>query len=71
MKDALIIDYRLAMRFMEGSDFFEGVRTVLVDRKDIPKWTYKNALDVPDSEVERYFSPLSNIPELNIWILLI
>jgi hypothetical protein len=32
---------------MEDNDFFEGVRTVLIDRKDVPKWTYKSPLDVP------------------------
>jgi hypothetical protein len=43
---------------MDGNDFFEGVRTVLIDRKDKPKWTYKSAAEVPDAEVESYFEPL-------------
>jgi len=32
---------------MSYSDFFEGVRTVLVDRGDKPKWSYLSPLDVP------------------------
>lgn len=35
------------LRFLLGNDFFEGVRTVLVDKKSIPTWTYKSHQDVP------------------------
>ena len=44
---------------MAGDDFFEGVRTVLVDKGDKPKWTYQSPLDVPQSVVDHYFEPLS------------
>lgn len=42
---------------MQGDEFFEGVRCVLVDRKDTPKWKYERASDVPKEEVEEYFAP--------------
>lgn len=46
---------------MEGNEFFEGVRTVLVDRKDTPKWTYASPLEVPKEEIESYFAPMTSI----------
>ncbi|KRX02267.1 hypothetical protein PPERSA_04889 [Pseudocohnilembus persalinus] len=66
LKDALKIDFRLTQRFMAGNDFHEGVRTVLIDRNDTPKWTYKSPLDVPQQEIDSYFAPLTNCSELDI-----
>jgi hypothetical protein len=43
---------------MAGNDFFEGVRTLLIDRKDKPNWTYTDPLSIPDSEILSYFEPL-------------
>lgn len=40
---------------MDGNEFFEGVRCLLVDRKDTPKWQFKSIEDVPDTEVAEYF----------------
>lgn len=51
---------------MEGNDFFEGVRTVLIDKTDTPKWTYKSPNDVPNDEVAKYFTLIKGIPELEI-----
>jgi len=45
---------------MEGSDFFEGVKTVLVDKNHIPNWQFKSLDKVSREEVERYFSPLKD-----------
>ena len=43
---------------------FEGIRCVLVDKKDQPKWNYKSLDDVPKDEVERYFEKLPSDKEL-------
>ena len=50
---------------MEGVDFFEGVRSKLVER-DTPKWQHKNIDEVTDSEVERHFKELAPEKELRI-----
>lgn len=42
---------------MESTEFFEGVRCLLVDRKDTPQWKYERAAQVPLEELEHYFSP--------------
>ncbi len=54
------INIYLCSRFMEGSDFFEGVKTVLVDKNHIPNWQFKSLDKVSREEVERYFSPLKD-----------
>lgn len=53
------MDLRLATRFMEGRDFFEGVRCTLIDKKDNPKWEHKSLSEVKRSDVEKYFEKIS------------
>ena len=31
-------DYRIAVRCMQGHDFYEGVRAALIDRDRSPRW---------------------------------
>lgn len=40
MKDCFVTDYGISQRFMEGTDFFEGVRCALVDKGAKPKWKH-------------------------------
>jgi enoyl-CoA hydratase len=51
-------DYRLACRFMEGHDFYEGVRAALIDRDHTPRWHPAHLADVSESMVAAYFAPL-------------
>ena len=44
---ALTLDYHLAMRMIRRADFIEGVRAVLVDRDNAPKWS-PNSLELVD-----------------------
>lgn len=53
-------DFRLASRFMQGHDFYEGVRAGLIDRDHVPKWQPDSLDQVSDTAVEAYFAPLGN-----------
>jgi enoyl-CoA hydratase len=44
---ALTLDYHLAMRMIRRADYIEGVRAVLVDRDNAPKWS-PNSLELVD-----------------------
>eukprot|EP00591_Stephanopyxis_turris_P010385 CAMPEP_0195522462 /NCGR_PEP_ID=MMETSP0794_2-20130614/20663_1 /TAXON_ID=515487 /ORGANISM="Stephanopyxis turris, Strain CCMP 815" /LENGTH=408 /DNA_ID=CAMNT_0040652225 /DNA_START=75 /DNA_END=1301 /DNA_ORIENTATION=+ len=61
----LKMEYRMSQGFMrEGSDFYEGIRAVLVDKDRNPKWN-PNTLDgVSNDHVESYFENLGE-NELN------
>ena len=45
---ALALDYHLAMRMIRRADYIEGVRAVLVDRDNAPKWS-PNSLKLVDN----------------------
>lgn len=48
-------DLVLAENFMKHDDFFEGVRSVLVDKDHNPNYKYKTLEDVSDELVESFF----------------
>lgn len=58
IREALMADYRLACRFLEGHDFREGVRAALIDKDRSPAWEPKRLEDVTSEFVEAYFAPL-------------
>lgn len=65
IRETLSRDYRLACRFLEGSDFAEGVRAMLVDKDKSPIWRPATLDEVAPGDVERYFEPLAD-GELNL-----
>ena len=55
----LQMEFRMSQCFMTpGSDFFQGVRAVLVDRDHSPKWNPPTLEEVTDDMVQAYFEPL-------------
>ena len=59
MSDGLKMEYRLSQRFMQpGSDFYDGVRAVLVDKDHRPKWNPPTLDLVTAKEVDSYFADL-------------
>jgi enoyl-CoA hydratase len=64
-EDCLRLEYRLVRRFMKGHDFYEGVRAVLVDKDNTPKWRPATLADATPALVDSYFAPFADEDELN------
>ncbi len=64
LEECLQMEFRLALRFMQSNDFFEGVRAALIDKDRQPRWQPNTIDDVAVSDVEPYFRPLENCAEL-------
>lgn len=58
LRDALKLEYRLATRFLQGRDFYEGVRAHLIDKDRKPVWQPQALADVTEEMVAAYFAPL-------------
>ncbi|KAB1073658.1 enoyl-CoA hydratase/isomerase family protein [Methylobacterium planeticum] len=50
LPEAILTEYRLVTRIMKGHDFYEGVRAVLVDKDNAPRW-WPATLDAVDPAV--------------------
>ena len=51
-------EFRIVSRIVKGHEFYEGVRAVIVDKDNTPRWKPDTLAEVSDAEVERYFAPL-------------
>ena len=56
----LALEYRLAMRVIEGHDFREGVRAALVDKDRKPDWRPASLAAVPEQDIDAAFAPLAH-----------
>ena len=48
LEEVFLMEYRISQNFMNGVDFFEGVRASLIDKDKSPKWSHESIFDVPD-----------------------
>lgn len=56
VEECLKTDLILAGNFLRHPDFYEGVRSVLIDKDRNPNYTYKNLKDVSEPFVESFFT---------------
>lgn len=56
--DCMRQEYRLVTRFLLAHDFIEGIRAVIIDKDQQPRWTPSHLNDVSEKVVKEYFSPL-------------
>jgi enoyl-CoA hydratase len=58
IEDVLIREYRMTQHFMAAYDFAEGVRALLIDKDQKPRWRPPTLGEVDRATVDRYFAPL-------------
>jgi len=58
LRQTFEIDYRLACRFLTRPDFAEGVRAVVIDKVNAPRWSPARLEDVTPAMVDDCFAPL-------------
>ena len=51
-------EYRMALAFLDGHDFFEGIRAAVIDKDRKPLWNPARLEDVGEADVERHFAPV-------------
>lgn len=56
--DNMKMEFRIVRRVMEGHDFFEGVRALIVDKDKNPRWSPVTIEGVSDAAIAKYFEPL-------------
>jgi enoyl-CoA hydratase len=54
----MAMEYRLGGRVVRTHDFQEGVRAVIVDKDNAPKWSPSDLAGVSDAAIEALFAPL-------------
>lgn len=59
-EDCMSLEFRLTNRFMAAPDFYEGVRAVVIDKDQAPKWQPETLNAVTDEQVAGYFASLGD-----------
>jgi len=57
---ALALEYRLTQHVMAAHDFYEGVRAMLIDKDQHPRWQPATLAEVSDAMVDAYFAPIGD-----------
>ena len=52
----LVLEYRMALACCSSGEFREGVRALIVDKDNTPKWRYANVADVPTADIAAHFA---------------
>jgi len=66
LPECLQMEFRLACRALEGKDFYEGVRAVLIEKDNKPKWNPAKLEEVDEGTISAYFEPLPRNEELKL-----
>jgi len=57
-EDNMRMEYRIGWRKVQSHDFLEGVRAVIIDKDNDPKWQPATLEGVSEPDVAAYFEPL-------------
>ncbi len=57
-EECMRTEFRIVSRVIYGREFREGVRAVIIDKDNEPRWHPATLAEVSTAEVDRYFAPL-------------
>jgi enoyl-CoA hydratase len=57
---ALVLEYRLTQHVMAAHDFYEGVRAMLIDKDQKPRWRPASLAEVGEDIVDAYFTSIGD-----------
>ena len=61
--DNMAMEYRIGARVVRRHDFLEGVRAVIVEKDNAPKWSPADLAGVTEAMLDEIFSPLASAQE--------
>ncbi|KAF5273022.1 hypothetical protein FQR65_LT04764 [Abscondita terminalis] len=64
LDNCLQMEYRAAVGCLKNKDFYEGVRALLIDKDQKPKWSPSSVAEVSNSTIASYFNKLPENQEL-------
>jgi len=59
----MAMEYRIAARVAQTHDFREGVRAVIIDKDNAPRWNPAALEDVTEAMLDAIFAPLPSADE--------
>ena len=60
MEECMRMEFRILNRMLAGVDFYEGIRAVVIDKDQAPRWKPATLGEVSEADVAAYFAPLPN-----------
>lgn len=66
LADCLRMEFRLGNHHVRGSDFAEGVRALLIDKDNQPKWKPAALKDVTNERVDEFFEKVPGVEDLDL-----
>jgi len=61
---AMTTEFRIVSRICVGHDFYEGVRAVIIDKDNAPRWRPAPGEPVDSEDIDAYFAPLGKGDDL-------
>lgn len=55
VRECFEMEFKIAAGFLDHTEFYEGVRALLVDKDKSPKWKFGTVNQVKDSDLAHFF----------------
>jgi enoyl-CoA hydratase len=63
---AMRLEFRIASEIVRGHDLYEGIRAVVIDKDNKPKWQPASLSGVSDADIDAYFIPPTGVERARI-----